>query len=346
MLYISNMQDVHLVSLDLNLLVVLETLLDTRSVTTTADRVGLSQSATSHALARLRMALADPLFVRSRAGLVPTERALALAGPLRDALDRLRQVVAPPAAFDPATAKRRFVVLTADYAELVLMPTLVARLARSAPGIDLGLVTSDEDPLEQLARGEVDAFIGPMRWGYSRADIRERRLFDEHFVCIVRADHPMAGKTWTLAQFAALDHALIAPRARPGSPVDTLLEQHGLARRIAITLPHFLVAPFIIAGTDLVLTIPERVARTFAAFLPLCAVDPPADLAGFTMGLMWHERRHVDPAHAWLRGELAAVAKEIDAGATTARRGGPARPLPAERAKTKRSARGRKPARR
>src|SRR5690349_21998338 len=116
----SRMHDVHLPGIDLNLLVVLEALIETRSVTAAADRVGLTQSATSHALARLRSALGDPLFVRSRAGLVPTERTLALAGPLRDALERVRRAVAPPAAFDPSTAKRRFVLRTADYSELVL----------------------------------------------------------------------------------------------------------------------------------------------------------------------------------------------------------------------------------
>ena len=346
MLYIFDMHDMHLASIDLNLLVVLESLLETRSVTATADVVGLSQSATSHALARLRTTLGDPLFVRSRAGLVPTERALALVGPLRDALDRLRQLVAPPVAFDPATARRRFVLGTADYGELLLLPRLGERLARTAPGIDLWLVTAEDDPLEQLARGDTDAFIGPMIKGSDRADIRERRLFDEQFVCIVREGHPMAGKTWTLAQFAALDHALIAPRARPGGTVDALLAQHGLSRRVAIALPHFLVAPFVVAGTDLVLTIPERVARTFAAFLPLRLVEPPADLPGFTMTLKWHERRHRDPAHVWLRGELAAVAKEIEATtAGTKPRGAPMRALPS-RASNKRTARGRKPARR
>ncbi len=306
------MQAVHLPSLDLNLLIVLEALVDTGSVTTAADRIGLTQSATSHALARLRATLGDPLFVRSRKGLVPTDRTLALAGPLRDALDRLRQVVAPPATFNPGAAKCRFVLCTADYTELVLFPRLVARLARSAPGIDLWCTTADDDPLERLARGEVDAFIGPVLSQYTRADIRERRLFDERFVSLVRDGHPAATRKWTLEQFAALDHALIAPQGRPGSMVDTLLEQYRLSRRIAVVLPHFVVAPFIIAATDLVLTIPERVARTFAEFLPLRIVDPPADVPGFTMTLMWHERRHHDPSHEWLRGELAAVAQSID----------------------------------
>jgi len=317
------MHDVHssrgLGQLDLNLLVVLESLLDTRSVTATAERIGLTQSATSHALARLRSTLGDPLFVRSRSGLVPTERATALAAPLTDALERLRRAVAPPPAFDPGTAKRRFQVRTADYAELVLLPGLVARLAATAPGVDLWLATLDEDPIDLLARGHIDLFIGPVHPQYARADVRERRLFDEHFVCLVREGHPAAAKRWSLAQFAALDHAFIAPRGRPGGAVDDLLAEHGLSRRIALALPHFLVAPFVIANTDLVLTVPERVARTFAAFLPLRIVDPPAAFPGFTMSLMWHERQHHDPAHAWFRDELVAVAEALPGGRGRAR---------------------------
>jgi DNA-binding transcriptional LysR family regulator len=322
------MHEVHLTSIDLNLLVVLEALIETRSVTATADRVGLTQSATSHALARLRSALGDPLFVRSRAGLVPTERTLALAGPLRDALDRVRSAVAPPAAFDPSTAKRRFVLRTVDYSELVLVPELVARFARSAPRIDVWISASEADPFDELARGDSDAFIGPVFPQYQRPDIRERRLFDEHFVSLVRADHPKAHDRWSLAEFAALDHALVAPRGRPGGSVDTLLEQHGLSRRIAVASPHFLVAPFIVAATDLVLTIPERVARRFAALLPLRIVEPPAAVPGFTMALMWHERRHHDAAHAWMRGEIADVAKALD----TRETGREKSPRPARRA--------------
>jgi DNA-binding transcriptional LysR family regulator len=321
----SNMHNVHLAAIDLNLLVVLEALLDTKSVTAAADRVGLTQSATSHALSRLRTMLADPLFVRSRAGLVPTERTLALAGPLRDALERLRDAVAPPAAFDPSTAQRRFVVRTADYAELVLLPSLAAKLARTAPRIDLWLATVDDDPLEQLARGEADAFIGPVFAEYQRADIRERRLFDEHFVCLVRDGHPAAARKWTLAQYAALDHVFVAPRGRPGGPIDDYLAEHGLARRVAVALPHFLVAPFVVAATDLVLTIPERVATTFAKFLPLRLVEPPAPFAGFTMSVMWHERRHHDKAHEWLRNQLVEAATEIDRRSRGAGRQGPSR---------------------
>lgn len=313
------MQDVHLARIDLNLLVVLESLLDTRSVTATADRIGLTQSATSHALARLRSTLGDPLFVRSRGGLVPTERASALAGPLSDALDRLRRAVAPPPVFDPRTATRRFEIRTADYAEFVLLPALAARLAKSAPAVDLWLAAMDEDPLDLLARGRIDAFIGPVLAGYDRPDIRERLLFDEHFVCLVREGHPAATKRWTLAQFAALDHAFLAPRGRPGGAVDDVLAAHGLTRRIAVALPHFLVAPFVVANTDLVLTVPARIARTFAGFLPLRTVEPPVDIPGFSMALMWHERQHHDPAHEWFRNELVSVAAALDGGKSRSR---------------------------
>ena len=340
MSYIQKMHDVHLWEIDLNLLVVLEALIETRSVTAAADRVGLTQSATSHALARLRTTLGDPLFVRSRAGLVPTERSLALAGPLRDALDRVRTAIAPPTAFDPSTAKRRFVIRTADYSEVVLVPELVARFARSSPGIDLWVSASDDDPLDELSRGDADIFVGPVFARYQRADIRERRLFDEHFVCVVRADHPKARDGWSLEEFAALDHGLVAPSGRPGGSVDTMLVEHGLTRRVSVLSPHFLAVPFVVAATDVVLTIPERVARRVAEFLPLRIIAPPAPVPGFTMSLMWHERRHHDAAHAWMRAQVVEVAKTI--AGRDAPRAGPRRTIRRTSKRTRDARRGKK----
>jgi DNA-binding transcriptional LysR family regulator len=311
MLCIQSMHDLHLASLDLNLLVVLEALIDTGSVTASAERLRLSQSATSHALARLRSALGDPLFVRGRAGLVPTDRVLAIAGPLRDALARVREAVAPAPAFEPKTSERRFLVRTGDYAELVLVPRLAARLAQVAPRVDLWLSPGEGDALDDLARGDIDVFLAPRLPQFRRADVRERKLFDERFVSVVRRGHPRARAGWTVAEFAALDHAFVAPSGRPGGTVDDVLTRHGLSRRVAVQLPHFLAAPFIVAETDLVLTIPARVAMTFASSLPLRMIAPPVALEGFTMSLMWHERRHHDPAHAWFRNEVAATAAAL-----------------------------------
>lgn len=303
------MQDVHLEELDLNLLAVLEVLLETHSVTATARRVGLTQSATSHALARLRAALGDPLLVRAGAAMVPTARATALAGPLRDALDGLRRAIAPPAPFDPRKARRTLRLASADYTEVLLVPALARRLAVVAPRIELRFVSATSDPARLVAAGEIDLFTGTATPDVVRGDLRWRTLLEERFVCLVRRGHPSARRGWTLEEFAALDHCLVSPRGQPGSIVDDLLAARGLARRVAVTTTHFLVAPFVVAGSDLVLTLPERVARRFAAHLPVRVLEPPVEVPRFTVGLVWHERQHADPVHAWLREELATVAR-------------------------------------
>jgi DNA-binding transcriptional LysR family regulator len=307
------MQDVHtdaldLEQLDLNGLVVLDALLATRNVTSAAQRLRLSQSATSHALARLRASFGDPLLVRGAGGLVPTARAEALAGPLRVALAGLRTAVAGPQPFDPATSRRRFTIATPDYTGLVMLPALTRAIRQAAPGIDLWLRNYEHETADQLARGDFDAAIGIVRPENDRPGVRTRALFDERFVCMVRKGHPALGKRWTLERFAALDHALIAPGGQPGGAVDDALAERGLARRVALAIPHFAVAPFVIAQTDLVLTLPERVALTFTKTLPLELVRPPLPVPGFAMILLWHDRMHHDPAHAWLRERIVEVA--------------------------------------
>lgn len=308
----SDMHSVHLGAIDLNLLRVLDALLATRSVTTAARKLGLSQSATSHALARLRTALGDALFVRGKTGWMPTARASALAEPLRDALARLEAVVTPPRPFDAGTATRSFTVATADYFGLVMLPDLVGRLAASAPGIDLWMRAQDRSVGRMLGEGEADVFIGPRRVEDEGPGILERRLFDERYVCIVRRGHPALGKRWTAQRFARLRHALIAPRARPGGAVDTALAERGLSRRVALGVSSFLAAPFAVASSDLVLTMPERVARRFAELLPLEVVAPPIELPGFTMAMLWHERVHREPGHVWLREQIVALARGLD----------------------------------
>lgn len=302
------MHDMHLGGIDLNLLVVLDALLSTRSVTGAAARLHLSQSATSHALARLRAALGDTLLVRSAGGLVPTLRAEQLAAPLAAALAGMAAAIARPQPFEPATAQRSFTIGGADYAELVLLPPLMARLATEAPGVDLVLRSAGGDPVEAVLRGECDVATGPDLSTNDRPGIRARTLFTERFVCLVRRDHPALGKRWTAQRYAALRHAFIAPRGRPGGVVDDALGRLGLRRRVALMIPHFLVAPFVIAQSDLVLTVAERVARAFATALPLAVVAPPLEIPGFSMMLLWHDRVHEDPAQRWLRRVLVEVA--------------------------------------
>lgn len=300
------MNDLH----DLNQLRALDALLTERSVTGAARRLGLTQPAMSHALSRLRETLGDPLLVRSGRGMALTPRAEALAPRLRLALRGLEDAVRAELPFDPASARRSFRVAAADYAELVLLPALIPRLEREAPGVDLWM-RRPVDELEALVDSDTDLVVGLLRPGEQAAGIKHRALFRERFVVILRADHPLASGPLTLEAYAAAKHAFIAPRGGPGGVVDDALAKVGLSRRVALAIPHFLVAPYVVAGSDLVLTLAERVARAFAQHLPLVIVEPPLPLPEFTMSLMWHERMDADLGHIWLRNLLVEVARGV-----------------------------------
>jgi len=308
----TSMHDVHLGALDLNLLVALDALVAERSVTRAAEKVGITQSAMSHALARLRALTGDPLLVRSSSGMVLTARAEALGPPIRRALEDVSRALAPPVPFDPMTARGRFVIGTSDYAELVLLPRLVARLEREAPGIDLRVRALEDPASTQLASGAIDVAIAPVRPNDAAPGVLAKRLFDESFVCVVRKGHPLAKKKLTPARLAQAKHALIAPRETEGGFVDEALAKLGLARRVAVAVPHFLIAPHVVASSDLVLTLAARVAHVLAKPLELAVLAPPRDLAlpGFTISALWHERTQNDPAQRWARALLFEVAAE------------------------------------
>jgi DNA-binding transcriptional LysR family regulator len=307
------MQDVHLAAVDLNLLVALDALLVERNVTRAAARIGLTQSAMSHALARLRALLDDELLVRAPNGMVPTIRAEALAGPIRAALEQVARALAP-AAFEPKTARGRVVVGTSDYVELVLLPEVVSRLAVEAPGIDLRVLSLD-DALGPLASGEIDLAIAPPDAYPERAGTFKRRLFEDRFVCIVRNGHPLAKKKLTLSRFTAARHALISPRGKEGGFVEDALARLGLARRVTVAVPHFLIAPHLVASSNLVLTVAQRVASLLAEPLALTILAPPPELAlvGFEMATFWHERSQSDPMLRWVRDLFVDVSKGLPA---------------------------------
>lgn len=303
------MHAMNLESIDLNLLRVLDALLVERHVTRAAKRLGLSQPATSHALSRLRDTLGDQLLVRTPKGLALTPRATEIATPLRAALTSLEQAVAG-AGFDPATAKRTFQIATIDYGSFVLVPGLLERVQREAPGVDLWVRAVREDPCEQLATGEADVVVGPLPMIPARASIHARRLYEERFVCMARKGHPRVRKGLDLATWASLPHILVAPRGAPGGVVDEVLAKHGLARRVALAVPHFLVAPHVVAGSDLVVTIGSRVAAAFVDMLPVKIFDPPVPIPGFEVKLAWHERTHNDPGQRWLRALIVDLYRE------------------------------------
>jgi DNA-binding transcriptional LysR family regulator len=311
MRYIMLMNLVHVGAFDLNLLVALDALLSEASVTKAAARIGVTQSAASHALSRLRKLTGDELLVRNRDGMVPTIRAEAMRAPLRRALDELTGTLSSPRAFDPKTARVRVFIGTSDYSELVLLPGVMARLVREAPGVEVRVLAVGREPASELATGKLDFVVMPLQAGDDSQGVRGRRLFRDRFVCVTRRGHPLARKKrMTVSAFTEAAHALVAPWGTEGGYVDDALARLGLQRKVAIAVPHFLVAPHIVASSDLLLTMAERVAAVVARPLDLAVLSPPRELelAGFTNSLLWHERTHEDPARRWIRDVIVAEA--------------------------------------
>lgn len=314
MVFIHVMHTAHdaLAAVDLNLLRVLAVVLHEGHVTRAATRLGLTQSATSHALARLRAELGDPLLVRGAGGrMVLTERAQALAPVVTRILDELAAAWRG-AAFDPATAQRTFHLGAGDLAELVVLPRLAARLARQAPGVQLFVHAAPLDSGEALAAGTLDVVLSPVRTRDTTtlpSGCYQRPLFDESFATAMRAGHPAARGRLTLDRFCALDHLLVAPRGTAGGFVDDALAAIGRTRRVAVAVPHFLVAPAVVAATDLVVTLPARIIAAVARSHRLASRPPPLALADFTLHAIWHERTHDQAAHQWLREQIAAAAR-------------------------------------
>jgi DNA-binding transcriptional LysR family regulator len=303
----------HVDEMDLNLLVALDALLGAGSVTEAARRCGVTQSAMSHSLARLRSLVGDPLLVRTHAGMAPTPRARALAQPLARALAELRSVVRTGTEFDAASSRRVFALASPDYSAFLLMPPLLERLGREAPGVEIISRPAPPSPAEPLEEERIDIALTP--YPEPRSTLVAQKLFTERFVCVVRRGHPAVGKTQRkldLATFTSLGHVQIAPRGSRGGVVDDQLAKLGKTRHVALRVADFLVAPAVVARSDLVLTLPARVARATAGPHGLRVLDPPFAVPGFSVYQVWHERRRHEPGHAWLRGVLAEVARSLD----------------------------------
>ena len=293
--------------IDLNLLVVLHELLRTPSVQAVAGRLGRTPSAVSHALRRLRERLDDPLFVRVGSVLQPTARARSLAARLESALGELASVVASGPEFDPRVASREFLVSCADYHEITLLPALVPCLAERAPGLSLRGINLANRVEQAVADGDVD--LGIAVSPCPLPGLRQRALFREEFVVVMRRVHPFAGKRLTLKRFIEADHALIAPRGTPGSRVDDVLAEMGLSRRIRVYTAHFVTAPIVATTSDLLVTLPRRVAEALAPHHDLVISRPPIEIPDFSVVMLWADPMDRDPAHAWLRDRIAEIAR-------------------------------------
>lgn len=290
-------------NVDLNLLVALDALLAERSVSRAAARLHLSQPATSAVLSRLRELFGDPLLLRTARGMMPTPRAQELATPVKQVLGEINRLVQPQSAFDPARSSLTFTLSASDYVEYALLPALVDYLERKAPGVRLEVKPIDFLQMaKQLEAGDVDVCITALR--NAPPSMHARPLYTEPLMCVVRRNHPEIRERVTMEQFCRLEHVAAAPSGGGTfvGQTDEALAVAGRSRRIRLTVPHFLMVPEIIARSDMIAVLPERLARGYAKKVSI--LEPPLKLGGLTIAAIWHERTHHDPAQAWLRQVL------------------------------------------
>ncbi len=289
---------------DLNLLKALDALLDERNVTRAAQRLSLTQPAVSAMLTRLRESFDDPLFVRTQRGIAPTERALELQGPLKQVLADIEAMLRPPS-FDPASAEMTVTIAATDYALQAVIVPLLPALRERAPGIRVAVLPARQEQLAaRMQRGDIDlAIVTP---DMTPPELHARRLYEERYVCMMRAGHPAAaGGALTLDAFCALDHALVSYAGGSLSGVtDTALAALGRSRRVTVSVTSFLVLPDILGASDLIAVVPARLAAHAKGF---AVQPPPLAIPGFTKTLAWHERTHRAPGHQWLRGVIAGA---------------------------------------
>lgn len=295
--------------LDFNLLKTLDALLDERSVTRAAERLSLTQPAVSGMLTRLRESFGDPLFVRAQRGMVPTLRAEQLAAPVKQLLSDIEQMLQPQA-FDPATAQMIVSMASTDYALRAVVVPFLSALRLQAPNIRVAVQPVNVQHLAgQLDRGDIDlALVTP---DSTAPGLHAAALFDERYVCVMRAGHPdAAAKTWSLERFCSLDHVLVSPSGGSFQGVtDQALARIGRSRRVTLSVTSFLVLPEILRTSDLIAVVPRRLALHADGLVML---EPPVEVPGFSKTLAWHERTHHDPGQQWLRTLLIDTCRRLD----------------------------------
>lgn len=297
-------------NLDLNLLVVFDTVMRRRNVSRAAAELGLTQSTISNALGRLRTALDDPLFLRESHGVTPTSFAEDLAPYVEAALGSVRQGLEKTRRFDPARVERRFNIIMTDIAEAVILPRVLEMCRLSAPGISIRALTLsiDETP-EALKSGAADLAIGFLP-DFS-GQFYQRFLFASDYVCIAAEDNPIARDKLTLKKFVAARHAVPEAQGTGHYVVQQTLEKQGIDLRIGAQVQHFLSIPFLVASSDMIATIPQAFGITMQGAPTVKMMPHPLDLPRVEIKLLWHERFHLDPANRWLRDQLVAVFKTV-----------------------------------
>lgn len=295
------MKILHKADLDLNLIAVFDALIREQSVSRAADELGMSQSAMSHALKRLRGFFDDPLFVKTGEGMKPTPRASALAGSVLSVMGTIRSDLLVSARFDAAKAKRVFSLCMTDMGELVFLPPLIDALREQAPGC--GIRTIQLPPKQifsALESGNVDLAIGSL---YAiPPGLFQQQLFTHPFVTIVNRRNRRIGPVLTEDMFFEMQHIVVSLAEKADQYYDGVIDEYGRARRIFLATPHFLAVPLLIAqNVDLIATVPRELGRIFSEYKAIRMVETPLQLPRFALRQHWHPRFHHDEANSWLR---------------------------------------------
>lgn len=298
---------------DMNLLRVVTAIHDEGSVSGAARALGISQPATSAALARLRAVVSDPLFVRTARGMEPTPRAIRLVATAREVLNRVARDVLSEAPFDPATSTVNFTVAMSDIGEMVFLPRLLDHVRTHAPHASIRSVSVPPALLEEgLESGEIDLAVGYFP-DLLKNNHFQQRLMTHYFICLLRADHPIRGAKLTMEQFLGLGHAVVRAEGRSQEIFERVLQARGIERKIVLRTPHFMSIPMIIARSDLVVTVPHALGMHFTRYESnVRVVEPPFPIPPIELRQHWHLKFNKDPKVLWLRSTVAALFNDED----------------------------------
>lgn len=289
--------------IDLNLLVIFNQLLIERKVSKVAENLGLGQPAVSNALARLRKLFGDELFLRTSSGMQPTPFADQLAESIGYALGMIHGAINAKNSFDPASSKRRFSVGMTDIGEIYFLPLLMEKIQKVAPEVSISTIRNTSSNLKDaMEAGHIDLAVGLLP--QLKAGFFQRRLFTQQYVCLFRQGHPLDKKKILPADFFAADHVAIVSAGTGHGMVDEILDKNSPQRKVRLTVPHFVAVGHILQSTNLVATVPERLAERMAKPFGLRYVPHPVKLPQIAINLFWHAKYHKDPANQWLRGLL------------------------------------------
>ena len=289
--------------MDLRLLRIFDEVYKARNVSRAAENLGLPQSSVSIALARLRKHFGDALFVRSSEGMVPTPHAAELLPEVRRAIGLLQGIARDKPSFDAAGSTRRFVICMTDITHLILLPALINRMAEVAPKLQLTIVNLSAATPRMLESGDADLAVGFMP--DLEAGFYRQKLFEQRFSCVVRRDHPRVRSRLTRQVFERERHAVVAATGIGHELVERQLKALHLQRHTVLELPNFLGIGALVANTDLLITVPDRVADTLVRIAAVKKLSPPVELPSFAIHQHWHERYHQDPSNRWLRSVLS-----------------------------------------